>query len=87
MIRTPVVSSNIKSIGFADGQMDIEFSNGKVFRYSGPKVEEHYNGLMAAESVGKYFYANVRGCKETTHELLVVNSEEVGKSDAPGEAV
>ena len=86
MIRQPVISSNIKSIGFADGEMHVEFNGGKVFRYTGPKVEEHYNGLMAAESVGKYFYAHVRGCKDTKHEMVNEIPEEGESADAPGKA-
>jgi hypothetical protein len=68
MNRKPVTSSNIRSIGFEAGAMEIEFTNGRVYRYTGPRVQEHYDGLMAAESVGKYFGANVRSCKETKCE-------------------
>lgn len=65
MNRKPVTSSNIRSIGFEDGAMEIEFANGRVYRYTGSKVKVHYDGLMSAESVGKYFGAHVRNCPET----------------------
>jgi hypothetical protein len=65
MNRKPVTSSLIKSIGYANGEMHIEFSNGRVYSYTGPKVEEHYNALMSAESIGKHFGAHVRRCPNT----------------------
>lgn len=70
MDRQPVTSSLIKSIGYANGEMHIEFNNGRVYAYTGPKVEEHYKGLMAAESIGKHFGANVRRCPHTTCTAL-----------------
>jgi len=66
MERQPVTSSLIKSIGHENGVMHIEFSNGKVYEYTGPKVSEHYAALLAAPSIGKHFGAHVRGCKATT---------------------
>jgi hypothetical protein len=65
VIREPVNSSLIKSVGYADGEMHIEFNSGKVFAYTGPKVPEHYQQMMAADSIGKYFGAHVRRCPET----------------------
>jgi hypothetical protein len=70
MQRKPVVSSNIRSIGFENGAMEIEFANQRVYRYTGPKVREHYDGLIAATSPGKYFAASVRTCPETKCELF-----------------
>ena len=70
MDRQPVTSSLIKSLGYAAGEMHIEFSNGKVYSYTGPKVEEHYKALMAAPSIGKHFGANVRNCPHTTCKAL-----------------
>jgi hypothetical protein len=70
MNRQPVKSSNILSIGHEDGAMEIEFSNGRVYRYSGPRVTEHYNNLLAAESVGKHFATHVRNCGQTQCQLV-----------------
>lgn len=71
MSRKPVTSSNIRSIGFENGVMEIEFANGgRVYRYTGPRVQEHYEALMKAPSVGKHFLAHVRNCKETKAELV-----------------
>lgn len=70
MQRVPVESSSIKSIGFDDVVgMEIEFTSGGVYRYTGDKVKQHHAGLMHAHenggSVGQYFYANVRNCRDT----------------------
>lgn len=70
MNRSPVQSSNIRSIGFEDGAMDIEFANGKVYRYTGPKVEQHHRNLLAAPSVGSHFAQHVRHCAETQCQLI-----------------
>lgn len=79
MNRTPVSSSNIRSVGFEGGEMEIEFSNGRVYRYTGPKVEAHYKGLMAADSIGKYFGVQVRPCQQT-QARLVTDDSGVGES-------
>ncbi|MFC1596178.1 helicase HerA-like domain-containing protein, partial [Candidatus Margulisiibacteriota bacterium] len=62
MNREHVESSNIESIGYeSDSQtLEIEFLNGAVYQYF--DVPEHiYNGLMAADSHGKYLAANIKG--------------------------
>lgn len=63
--RETVPSGNIRSIGHANGVMDIEFHGGKVYRYTGPKVTDHYNAIMKADSKGKYFTQHIRHCKDT----------------------
>lgn len=60
MIRVPVKSTNILSIGYdPDSQMlEIEFNTKRVYRYS--NVPPHvYAGLMKSESHGKYFQAHI----------------------------
>lgn len=70
MERKPVESSRMRSVGFENGVMEIEFPTGGVYTYHGPKVEQHYNGLMAADSKGKYFNENIRHCTDTTYRRL-----------------
>ena len=70
MNRKPVASSNIRSIGFENGALEIEFANGRVYRYTGPKVREHYDGLIKAESIGGYFAKHVRPCPQTQCERV-----------------
>ena len=59
--RSPVRSSALRSVGYdEDGQtLEIEFTNGAVYRYSDVPPEV-YRGLMAAESHGRYFHQHVR---------------------------
>ena len=62
---TSVNSSLIKAIGFENGEMRLEFNNGKTYSYTGPKVQEHYDALRAAPSVGKHFLTHVKRCPHT----------------------
>lgn len=70
MQRQAVSSSTIKSIGYQNGEMHIEFKNGRVYRYTGSKVEQHYKGLMSAASIGKHFGEHVRNCPHTNCSQL-----------------
>jgi len=68
--RDTVPSGNIRSIGHANGVMDIEFHNGNIYRYRGPKVSDHFAGIMKAPSKGKFFTEHIRHCKDTTCKHL-----------------
>ena len=65
MERQNVESSNLHSVGWNDNVLEIAFKNPKtgevraVWQYSAPK--EAYDGLIAAESAGKYFNERVKG--------------------------
>lgn len=61
MERTPVKSSNIKSVGHdpVSNKLHVEFNSGKVFEYDGVTADEH-KALMTSESVGKAFQ-NIKG--------------------------
>ena len=61
MDRQHVVSSNLKSVGYdrAHRILEIEFQNGRVYRYRGVPPEE-YEALLKAPSLGRYFIANIR---------------------------
>jgi len=65
MDRKPVGSSNIASVGYdaPERVLEVEFKKGGVYRYKGVSQNTH-DGLMAAESKGKYFYANIRNVYE-----------------------
>jgi hypothetical protein len=59
MKRQGIMSSNIKAVGYEGDVLEVEFSTGSVYRYKGvPRPV--YEGLMASESKGKYFHANIR---------------------------
>ena len=61
MERTPVTSTDIRTIGYeADSQtLEIEFNSSGVYQYSSVPSGE-YDGIMAADSKGKYFHANIK---------------------------
>lgn len=64
MNRQPVKSSNLKSVGFENGTLEVEFGNGSIWQYQGVPAEV-YNAMLAADSVGSYFAKNVRGTYES----------------------
>jgi len=53
-----VESSLVKGVGTRDTYLIVEFKNGDFYRYPGLAFE--FDPLVHAESVGKYFHANVR---------------------------
>lgn len=61
MERTEVQSSNLKSVGYdpTTSTLEVEFNGGSVYQYNNVPVSE-YDGLMKAQSHGKYFVANVK---------------------------
>ena len=61
MKRTNVDSSNLKSVGYDEEEkiLEIEFLHGGIYQYfEVPKSV--YDGLMNADSHGKYFDRNVK---------------------------
>ena len=61
MIRQPVESSNIRSVGYDEvsRKLEIEFRDGAVYQYAEvPGVV--YLEMTRAKSVGKFFIANIR---------------------------
>lgn len=62
LIFKPVVSSQIKEIAFDKPRetLYVRFNNGgKVYSYT-PVSLETYDKLMKADSIGKYYHANIR---------------------------
>jgi hypothetical protein len=61
MKRIAVMSSTVASAGYDDASqtMEIEFTGGAVYRYEGVP-REVFDGLLAAESVGRFFNEHVR---------------------------
>jgi hypothetical protein len=64
MDRKAVKSSNMKSIGYDSKKMllEVEFNNGGIYQYH-PVTEEAYIEMQNADSVGKWFWANVKNNK------------------------
>jgi hypothetical protein len=61
MNRTPVSSSNLRSIGYDSTSkvLEIEFHSGGIYQYSNVP-ESVYRGLMAASSHGQYFHQHIK---------------------------
>lgn len=59
--RTPVSSSNIRSVGYdsAGAILEIEFHNGSVYQYLGVPASE-FHGLLSAQSKGRYFSGRIK---------------------------
>lgn len=62
MIRQPVSSSNLRSVGYdpTTRALEIEFNSGAIYRYDGVPANVHA-GLMSASSHGSYFHENIKG--------------------------
>ena len=63
MTRTPVSSSNLKSVGYdnVSHTLEIQFHSGGVYQYMNvpPSV---FAALMAASSHGSFFARAIRNC-------------------------
>ncbi|MGH8899147.1 MAG: KTSC domain-containing protein [Egibacteraceae bacterium] len=61
MQRIPVISTMLASVGYdpTTRTLEAEFTSGAVYRYSDVPPET-YEGLMAADSHGRYFNAHIR---------------------------
>jgi hypothetical protein len=59
MLRNRVNSSNIASVGWENGTLEVEFHDGGVYQYSGVP-EAVYRAFLNAHSKGSYFHDNIR---------------------------
>ena len=61
MVRIPVTSSNLATVGYlADTSiLEIEFRSGAIYRYYGVPDTE-YQHFMESPSLGSYFHKNIR---------------------------
>ena len=61
MIRTPVSSSDLASVGYDPRKqlLEVEFHSGGTYQYSNVPADV-YEGLMQAGSHGRYFHAHIK---------------------------
>lgn len=61
MIRQPVSSSNIQSVGYdaESNTLEIEFKSGTIYQYF-DVPQAVYQELLNASSMGQYFSSNIR---------------------------
>jgi hypothetical protein len=69
-----IKSSQIHSIGYADGKLAIRFRGGPdgvgpLYHYSGA-TQELFDSMRAAKSVGSFFYSNIKGKPEYPCERI-----------------
>lgn len=70
---TPIVSSNLAG-AFHDGtNLYLEYVKGPVYKYEDVPAQV-FNELLAAESAGKFFHANIRD--NFAYELVAETSIE-----------
>lgn len=63
ILMTPVISSQINSIGWSNKTLYIEFHKGEVYTYT-DVPEDHYKALLIPDphhSVGQYFVNHIKG--------------------------
>ena len=59
MLRTLVSSSNIRSIGWDNNILEVEFKNRRIYQYLNvPYV--HFVNLLNARSAGTYLHAKIK---------------------------
>jgi len=64
MERQAVSSSFIKEVGWEDNTLEVEFSNGTVYRYF-DVPESEYQSLINAASVGSEFHRSIKNSYRT----------------------
>ena len=67
MRMKPVDSKALAAVGYDRGRkrLDVQFTSGDVYRYSGVPTET-YASLLAAASKGTFFRENIRDCFPST---------------------
>jgi len=58
---TPVKSSNLEAVGYDPGTrvLTVKFRNGGTYHYQ-ECLPSHYEGLLSAESPGKFFHRHIK---------------------------
>jgi hypothetical protein len=59
MIKTNVNSNNIKSIGYQNNILEVEFKTSRIYQYSGVPISI-YNQLMMAPSKGTFLSQHIK---------------------------
>jgi hypothetical protein len=59
MRRRPVDSSSVRSVGWFDGTLELEYVNGSVYQYF-EVSQPTYAALLAAPSIGAYINKHIK---------------------------
>lgn len=68
MNRTTVSSSNLRSVGYENGILEIEFQSGSVYQYY-DVPESIYRGLMGASSKGTYHHQHIKNANYSYKQI------------------
>ena len=60
MSRSSVSSSNLRSVGYENGTLEVELHGGRVYQYYGVGYDR-YADLMNASSKGSYLASHIKG--------------------------
>lgn len=79
MIRQPVQSSNLKSVGHDPhtNTLEVEFANGRVYSYGNVNVDE-YAAMLGAKSIGSHFSSIIKPVKPAS---VVMTDPVTGQSN------
>ncbi|HEY9945529.1 TPA: KTSC domain-containing protein [Neisseria meningitidis] len=59
MHHHPVLSSNLSSVAYENGILEIRFKNGSLYRYKGVP-QTVYDELLHAPSKGRYLHSQIK---------------------------
>ncbi|WP_350274760.1 KTSC domain-containing protein [Kribbella sp. HUAS MG21] len=59
MRRRPVNSSSVRSVGWSDGTLELEYVNGDIYQYF-DVPQPTYAALLAAPSIGAYVNKDIK---------------------------
>ncbi|MBM7064294.1 KTSC domain-containing protein [Neisseria elongata] len=59
MHHHPVLSSNLSSVAYENGILEIRFKNGSLYRYEGVPQTVYYE-LLHAPSKGRYLHSQIK---------------------------
>lgn len=59
MFRKQVISTNIYSVGYMDGTLEVEFLSGGIYQYENVPYR-HYINMISYSHPGTYFERNVK---------------------------
>ena len=70
MNRTPISSSNLRSVGYdpSTSTLEVEFRHGGIYQYF-DVPEARYEGLMSAYSKGSYFDTFIKNGGYPCHQI------------------
>ena len=55
-----VDSSMIAAIGYGDGLLNVQFTSGKTYQYTGFS-QDTFNEMLESSSIGRYYNSLIRG--------------------------